>query len=64
MRGEAHFLTRPNEPFGGIVLIPFNSVAIVHGELMVEVVVPLANRDERSRKVIARRVLVVERRFT
>ncbi len=64
MRREPHFLTRPNEPFGGIVLIPFNSVAVVHGKLMVEVVVSLANRDERSRKVVARRVLVVERRLT
>lgn len=30
---------------------------------MMEVVVPLANRDERSRKVVARRILVVEWRL-
>lgn len=54
---EAHGL---DEPLGGVVLVPANSVPVVHGELVVEVVVSFADGDQGSEEMVARGVLVVE----
>lgn len=63
MRGEPDFLAGGDEPFGGVVLVPLDRVAVVHGELVVEVVVPLADGDEGGDHVVSRGVLVVEGRL-
>lgn len=55
-------LAYPDEPFGGIVLIPSDGITVVHGELMVEIVVTFANGDERSDKMVLGCVLIIERR--
>ena len=49
-----------NEPFGRVVLIPFDGITIVHWELMVKVVVPFADGDESGEDVVTRSVLVIE----
>lgn len=53
-----------NEPLGGVVLVPLDSVAVVHWELMVKVMIAFAECDERSDEMVARRVLVVKRLFS
>ena len=63
MRRQPELLAHPDEPLGGIVLVPLDRVAVVHGELVVEVVVPFADGDEGGDEVVARGVLVVERGF-
>jgi hypothetical protein len=55
-------LAYPDEPFGGIVLIPSDGITVVHGELMVEIVVTFANGDECSDKMVLGCVLIIERR--
>ena len=62
MAREADLLAGPDEPLGRVVLVPLDCVAVVHRELVVEVVVALADGDERGDEVVARGVLVVERR--
>ena len=37
----------PDEPLGGVVLVPPDRVAVVHRKLVVEVVISLAHREER-----------------
>ena len=61
VRSKANELHGCDEPLGGIILVPFDGVAVVHGELVVEVVVTLSNGDKGSEHMIARSVLVVER---
>jgi hypothetical protein len=61
---QANFLARPDEPLGRVVLIPLDSIAVVHRELVVEVVVSFTNGNESSDEVVARTVFVIERRFT
>lgn len=51
----------PDEPFGGVVLVPLDSISVIHGELVMEVVISLANGNERGDEVILWCVLVVER---
>ena len=63
MAGKSDRLANPNEPFGRIILIPFNGVTVVHRELMVEVVVSFAVCDEGGDPVVAGSVFVVERRL-
>jgi hypothetical protein len=60
MTGQTQLLAYPDEPLGGVILVPFNGVAIVHRELVMEVVVPFTNGDERGDKVVTRGVLIVE----
>ena len=48
----------PNEPLGGVVLVPLHAVAVVARELVVEVVVALADRDNRGDERVARGVAV------
>ena len=47
------------EPLRRIVLVPLDGVPVVHRELVVEVVVPLPEREERGEEVVSRRELVV-----
>ena len=63
VRSKSELLANPNEPLGGVVLVPLDCIPVVHRELMVEVVVAFPNGDECGNQVIARSVLVVERRF-
>lgn len=58
--GETESLPCPDVPLGGVVLVPFDGVAVVGRKLVVEVVVTLAESDKSSDDVIARRVAVVE----
>ena len=44
--GEAKLLPHPDGPFGGIILMPFNGVAVVGRELVMEVVVAFTEGDE------------------
>lgn len=60
MRGESEFLAGGDEPFRRVVLVPLDGVAVVHGELMVEVVVPFTDSDEGGEDVVAGSVLVIE----
>ncbi len=62
--GETELCTDPDEPLGGVVLVPLDRVTVVHGELVVEVVVTLADRDKGRNHVVARCVLVVEGRLS
>ena len=64
MTCEPDHLAERDEPFSWIVLVPFDSIAIIHGELVVEVVVALSNGDESGDDMVARSVLVVERCLT
>ena len=62
--GETELLPRPDGPFGGIVLPPIQRIAVVRGELVVEVVVAFAEGDESGEDVVTGRVAVVERLIT
>ena len=59
--GQTKLLHSPDEPLGRVVLVPFDSVSVVHRELVVEVVVTLSDGDEGGDHVIARCVLIIER---
>ena len=63
MTCKPHFLTSINKPLRGIILIPFDSIAVVHRKLVVEIVVTFTDGNECSGKVIARCMLVIEWRF-
>lgn len=43
-----------------LTLMPFNSIAIITGELVVEIVVSFTEGDKSSNNVISRRVAVIE----
>jgi hypothetical protein len=62
--GQAKLLHSPDEPFGRVVLVPFDGVPIVHGKLVVEIVIPLPNSDESGDNMIAGCVLVIKRSLT
>jgi hypothetical protein len=57
---ETELAPEPDGPLGGVVLVPLDGVAVVRGELVVEVVVTLAEGDKRSDDVIPGAVAVVE----
>jgi hypothetical protein len=61
---QANFLARPDEPLGRVVLIPLDSIAVVHRELVVEVVVSFTNGNKSSDEVVARTVFVIKWCFT
>lgn len=63
MRRQAEFEADPDEPLGGVILVPLNGVTIVAGELVVEIVVPLTNGDKRGDEMVLGRVLVIEWRL-
>ena len=58
--GEAELLPGPDAPLGRVVLPPLDGVAVVRGELVVEVVVALAEGGDGGDDVVAGRVAVVE----
>jgi hypothetical protein len=60
VEGEAELLASPDGPLGGVVLVPFDGVAVVGWELVVEIVVTFAEGNEGRDDVITRRVTVVE----
>lgn len=62
--GKTKLLPQPDGPLGGVVLPPLDSVAVVGRELMVEVVITLAESDKGGDDVVTRRVSVVERLLT
>lgn len=58
--GQTQLLPNPDGPFGGIVLMPFDGVAIVGWELMMKIVVAFTQSHQRRDDVIARRVSIVK----
>jgi hypothetical protein len=64
MRGKTHPTTNGDEPFGGVVLIPPDGVPKIRGELVVEVVITLAQCNHCSDDMITGSVLVVKRCIT
>jgi len=64
MASKPKLLCRPYKPFGRIVLIPLDSIAIVHWELVMKVVVPFTNCHESSSEVVSRSMFVIERRLS
>lgn len=60
MASETELLASPDEPFGGIILVPFDSVTVIHRELMVEVVITFTNCREGGEDMVAGTVLVVK----
>ena len=64
MACQSNGLTDPDEPFGRVVLVPLDGVPVIHRELVMEVVVTLANGNQSSDDVVTGSVLVIERRFS
>lgn len=62
--GKSDLLVDPDEPLGGVVLVPLDSIAVVGWEFVVEVVVSLSKSNESSDDMITRRVSVIERLIT
>jgi hypothetical protein len=60
MGGQSENVHRLDEPLGWVVLPPPDSVPVVHGELVVEVVVTFTDGDKSGDQVVARTVLVIE----
>ena len=40
--GQSQLLPNPDGPFGRVVLVPLDGIAVVRGELVVKVVIPLS----------------------
>jgi hypothetical protein len=60
MTRKSDCLASVDEPLGRIILIPLDSVAVVHGELVVEVVVSLTNSGESGEDMVSRSMFVIE----
>lgn len=58
---KTELFASPDEPLGGVILVPFDSVAVVRGEFVVEVVISLTKSDQGSDDVVTRGVAVIER---
>lgn len=58
--GKTELGAHPDEPLGRVVLVPPNSVTIIHRELVVEIVVTLSNGDQCGDEMVARSVLVIK----
>lgn len=63
MTSYAELLASEDKPFGGVILVPFDSISIVHWELVVEVVITFTNGNESGDEVITRCMLVVKWRL-
>ena len=63
MASKAELRADPDEPLCRVVLVPLDRVAVVHGELVVEVVVTFTNGDESSDKMVTGSVLVIKSAF-
>lgn len=60
---EAELVADPDEPLCRVVLVPLDCVAVIYRELVVEIVIPLSVRNERSNHMVTGRVLVVKWRL-
>jgi hypothetical protein len=58
--GESELLQDPDRPLSRVILMPFDSIAVVGWELVVEVVVAFSEGDESSNDVVTRRVAIVK----
>lgn len=58
--GKTELLPAPDRPLGGVILPPVQGVAVVGGELVVEVVVALTKRHQRGEDMVTRRVAVIK----
>ena len=58
--GESELLPDPDRPLRRVILMPFDSIAVVGREFVVKVVVTLSESDESGNDVVTRRVAVVE----
>jgi hypothetical protein len=58
--GEAELLPDPDSPLGRVILMPFDSIAVIRRELVVEVVVTFTKSDKSSDNVVTGGVAVVE----
>ena len=54
MASKPNLMAQPNQPLGGIVLVPLDSITIIHGKLVVEIVVAFSECYEGSQQVISR----------
>lgn len=61
VEGQSHLLPTPNRPLGRVILMPFNCIAVVGGELVMKIMVAFAEGDNRGDDVITRAITVVER---
>jgi len=64
VRSKADELHGCDEPLGGVILVPLDGIAVVHWELVMEIMVTLSEGDKRGEHVIARSVLIVEGSLT
>jgi len=61
---KAKLAPKPNAPLGRVVLVPLNGVTVVRGELVVEIMVALAESDQGGNNMVSGTVAVVERLVT
>ena len=60
---ETKLVADPDEPLGWVILVPSDRVTVVTRELMMEIVVSLADCDKCSEEVVPWSVLVIEGRL-
>lgn len=58
--GKTKLLHRPDEPFGWVILVPLDSIAVVGWEFVVEIVVSFSKSDQGSQDVVTWGVAVIE----
>jgi len=61
MTGQSKPLAGPNEPLRRVVLVPLDSIPVIHRELVVEIVVPFTDGAESGDEVVSGCVFVIER---
>lgn len=64
MARESKHTANLDEPLRRVILIPTNSIPIIHRELVVEVMVSLSDGDKGGDHMVAGCMLVVERRLS
>ena len=64
MASQSDFCTTSNKPLGRVSLVPFHRITVVHGELVVEIMVSLAQRDYGRQEVVSGSQFVVKGRRT
>ena len=57
---DTYLLPHPNTPFGRIVLVPLDPIAIICREFVVEIVITLPKSNQGCDDMIARRVAIIE----
>lgn len=60
IRGQTELLPDPDAPLGRVILVPLDGIAVIRWEFVVEVVVPLSERDQSGDDVVPGRVAVIE----